>query len=281
MSPARHNKDCAVPRPSKESFPVVKNVDGMSERTVAIIQARMGSTRLPGKVLKDIAGNPMLWHVVTRVRVASLLDETVVATTVEDRDDQIVAVCEEAGFEYVRGSEENVLDRYYQAADEMDADTIVRITSDCPLVSPTIIDRTIRVFEEAECEYANTKIEYPNGLDVEAMQFEALEQAWEEATRDEDREHVTTYIRRSEAFDKAKVDNLLDTARYSATDENTVLRWSVDYPSDLEFVREIYDHLHTNGTWTFDQQAVFELLERRPDIVDITDHASPEEFELG
>lgn len=252
----------------------------MSERTVAIIQARMGSTRLPEKVLKDIAGRPMLWHVVTRVRVASLLDETVVATTVEDQDDQIVAFCEESGVEYVRGSEDDVLDRYYQAADEMDADTVVRITSDCPLVSPTIIDRTIRVFEEAECEYANTKIEYPNGLDVEAMQFEALEQAWNEATRDEDREHVTTYIRRSDAFDKVKIDNLLDTSQYSATDDDTVLRWSVDYPSDLEFVREIYDHLHTNGPWTFDQQAVFELLERRPEIVDITDHASPADFEL-
>lgn len=252
----------------------------MSDRTVAIIQARMGSTRFPGKVLKDIADRPMLWHVVTRVQVASLLDETVVATTVEDQDEQIVAFCEESEFNYVRGSEEDVLDRYYQAANEMDADTVVRITSDCPLISPTIIDRTVRVFEETDCEYANTKIEYPNGLDVESMQFAALERAWEEASAPADREHVTTYIRRSDAFDKAKVDNLLDTSRYSATDEDTVLRWSVDYPSDLEFVREIFDHLYTNGPWTFDQQAVFELLERRPDLVDITDHASPEKFEL-
>lgn len=253
----------------------------MSERTVAIIQSRLGSTRLPGKVLKDILDRPMLWHVVSRTQFATLLDNTVVATTVEDEDDRIVEYCEEAGFEYVRGSEEDVLDRYYKAAVEMEADTVVRITSDCPLISPTIIDRTIRVFEESGCEYANTKIEYPNGLDVEAIRFEALERAWEEATRPEDREHVTTYIRRSKSFEKITVRNLLDTEQYRFTDEETVLRLSVDYPSDLGFVREIYDQLCGNGLWTFDQEAIFELLERQPDIVDMTEHATPEDFKLS
>jgi spore coat polysaccharide biosynthesis protein SpsF len=253
----------------------------MSERTVAIIQARMGSTRLPGKVLKDIAGRPMLWHVVTRTRLASLLDETVVATTVEEQDDQIVEFCKDKGFKYVRGSEDDVLDRYYRAATETDADTVVRITSDCPLISPTIVDRTIRIFNKTDSEYTNTKVEYPNGLDVEAMAFATLERAWNEATRSEDREHVTTYVRRFDDFKKATVENLLDTSQYSATDEDTVLRWSVDYPSDLEFVRTIYSHLHKHGSWTFDQQAVFELLERHPEIVQITDHASPEDFELA
>lgn len=253
----------------------------MSKRTVAIIQARMGSTRLPGKVLNDIAGQPILWHVVTRTRLASLLDETVVATTVEEEDDRIVEFCEDNEFRYVRGSENDVLDRYYKAATKTNADTVVRITSDCPLISPTIVDRTLRIFNKTNSDYANTKIEYPNGLDVEAMTFATLERAWEEATRPEDREHVTTYIRRSDDFDKTTVENLLDTSQYSATDKDTVLRWSVDYPSDLEFVRTIYDHLHKNGLWTFDQQAVFELLERHPEIVDITDHASPEEFELA
>lgn len=251
----------------------------MSERTIAIIQARMGSTRLPGKVLKDIADRPMLWHVFTRARVASLLDETVIATTVKDRDDEIVKFCEGTGFNYVRGSEDDVLDRYYKAATEMKADTVVRITADCPLISPTIIDRTVRIFDETDCEYANTKVEYPNGLDVEAMRFETLERAWKEATRPEDREHVTTYIRRSESFEKTTVDNLLDISKYSVTDENTVLWLSVDTPSDLKFVRQIYDYLYTNGSWTIDQQAVFELLERCPELVNITDHASPEDFD--
>jgi spore coat polysaccharide biosynthesis protein SpsF (cytidylyltransferase family) len=136
----------------------------------------MGSTRLPGKVLKDIAGRPMLWHVVTRTRFASLLDKTVVATTVEDQDDQIVEFCEDEGFRYVRGSEDDVLDRYYKAAIEINADTVVRITSDCPLISPTIVDRTLRIFHNSDSEYANTKVEYPNGLDVEAMTFSTLEQ---------------------------------------------------------------------------------------------------------
>lgn len=252
----------------------------MSNRTVAIIQARMGSTRLPGKVLKDIVGRPMLWHVVTRTRVASLLDETVVATTVKDSDDQIVEYCENEGFNCSRGSEADVLDRYYTAAKEWNAETVVRITSDCPLISPTIIDRTVRTLNETGSEYVNTKIEYPNGLDVEAMKFETLKRAWEEATRSEDREHVTTYIRRSDDFEKTTVENLLDTSKYSATDEETVLRWSVDYASDLEFVRRIYSRLCANGLWTIDQQAVFELLERNPELVEITDHASPEDFKL-
>jgi len=253
----------------------------MTERTVAIIQARMGSTRLPGKVLRDIVGRPMLWHVVERTRVASLLNETVVATTVEEQDDQIVTFCEEEAYNYVRGSEADVLDRYYQAAKENDAETVVRITSDCPLISPTIIDRTIRTFRDGDSEYVNTKVEYPNGLDVEAMRVETLERAWDEATREEDREHVTTHMRRSDSFRTATVENLLDTSQYSTTDEDTVLRWSVDYSSDLEFIRKIYEHLYANGSWTFDQQAVFELFERHPEIVDITDHASPEEFQIN
>lgn len=253
----------------------------MNEQTVAIIQARMGSTRLPEKVLKDIAGRPMLWHVINRVQFASLLDGTVVATTVEDQDDQIVEYCEDNNFKYFRGSEEDVLDRYYRAASKTDANTVVRITSDCPLISPAIVDRTLRIFEESDSEYVNTKVEYPNGLDVEAMNFATLERAWEEATDSEDREHVTTYIRRSNEFEKTTVDNLLDTSQYSVTDENTVMRWSVDYPSDLEFVRTVYEQLYKNGSWIFDQQAVFELLERQPEIIDITDHASPSDFELG
>lgn len=253
----------------------------MSERTVTIIQARMGSTRLPGKVMKEIAGQPMLWHVVTRANLALLPDETIVATTVEDQDDRIAEYCEDNNFRYIRGSEDDVLDRYYRAASETDADTVVRITSDCPLISPTIIDRTLRIFRKGDIEYANTKIEYPNGLDVEAMSFGTLERAWEEATLPKDREHVTTYIRRSSDFEKATIENLLDTSQYNATDEDTVLRWSVDYPSDLEFVRAIYNHLQKNGSWVFDQQAVFELFERHPEIVDITDHANPKDFKLS
>ena len=250
----------------------------MTDRTIAIVQARMGSSRLPGKILKKIGDNPLLWHVVTRTRLASLLDETVVATTTKSRDDQVVDFCKKHDFEYTRGSEEDVLDRYYASANTHDADTVVRITGDCPLVSPEIIDRVVRIYRETEVEYANNKFEYPNGLDVEAMQFETLERTWKEAESSEEREHVTPYIRSSDDFNKQKVTNPLDISTYSVTDADTILRWSVDYQSDLEFIREIYDRLSVNGSWTINQQAVFELLERAPEIVDMTDHASPDDF---
>jgi spore coat polysaccharide biosynthesis protein SpsF (cytidylyltransferase family) len=250
----------------------------MTDHTVVIIQARMGSSRLPGKVLKLIRDQPLLWHVVTRTRLASLVDETVVATTVEEQDNQIAEFCERHGFKYTRGSEEDVLDRYYQAANAYDADTVVRITGDCPLASPEIIDRVVRVYRDSGVEYANNKLRYPNGLDVEAMRFETLERAWEEAELPEEREHVTTYIRASDDFEKRKVTNPLDISTYSVTDADTILRWSVDYQSDLEFIREIYDRLSLHGEWTINQQAVFELVEREPEIVDMTDHASPADF---
>lgn len=250
----------------------------MTGQTVAIIQARMGSTRLPGKVLKDIGGVPMLAHVVTRARLASLLDKVVVATTTEPQDQQIVAYCKDAGFDYGRGSEADVLDRYYQIAKQENADTVVRITSDCPLTCPSIIDQTIRVYQQANVEYVNNKLEYANGFDVEAIGFETLEEIWDSATTSEDREHVTPYIRRSDSFDKRKASNPLDTSQYSFTRDDRVLRLSVDYQSDIEFVREIFQQLQTNGEWTFGQQAIFELFERQPAILEMTEHASPEDF---
>jgi spore coat polysaccharide biosynthesis protein SpsF (cytidylyltransferase family) len=239
----------------------------------------MGSSRLPGKILKQIGDYPLLWHVVTRTRLASLLDETVVATTVEAQDDQVVDFCKQHEFECTRGSEDDVLDRYYESAKAYNADTVVRITGDCPLVSPEIIDRVVRVYRNSGVEYANNKLRYPNGLDVESMRFETLERAWEEAESPEEREHVTPYIRTSEDFEKRKVTNPLDISTYSVTDSDIVLRWSVDYRSDLEFIREIYDRLLIHGEWTINQQAVFELLEREPKIVEMTDHASPADFE--
>jgi len=212
-----------------------------------------------------------------------LLDETVVATSVEAQDDQIADYCEAASFEYTRGSEADVLERYYQTAKEFDADTVVRVTADCPLISPAIIDRLIRIYSESDAEFVSNKkrYTYPNGLQAEVIQFETLKKTWKEATRPEDREHVTRYIRRSGDFAKRTVENQLDTSEYSITDDETVLRWSVDYQSDLEFVREIYDRLYTNGGWTINQLAVFEFLKRNPELVELTSHASPEDFEVN
>ena len=146
----------------------------------AIIQARMGSTRLPGKVLKEISGHSMLWHVVTRVRQANTLDQVVVATSDKVSDDAIASFCEQEGFLCFRGSESDVLDRYYQAARWAGATVVVRITADCPLIDPVVIDQVVSAYLENDCDYANNVMQrtYPDGLDAEAFSFEALAQAW-------------------------------------------------------------------------------------------------------
>jgi spore coat polysaccharide biosynthesis protein SpsF (cytidylyltransferase family) len=240
----------------------------------------MGSTRLPEKVLKPIQGRPMLAWVVARTSAASLLDDTVVATSTKAQDDEVAAFCDDQDIPRFRGDEADVLDRYYQTAVEYDADTVVRITADCPLTSPSFIDRAIRVYNESDVDYASNKIDYaqPDGLDVEVFGFEALQTSWEEATADPEREHVTLYIRNRDAFESCDVSNPVDTSEYSVTDDDTILRWTVDYPSDLEFIREIYRRLHRNRPWTIDQVAVFELLEREPELLELTDHATPDEY---
>lgn len=236
--------------------------------TVAIIQARMGSTRLPEKVLMNIGDEPMLWHVYERATRASLVDKTVIATSTEPGDDEVAAFCEQREIPYFRGSETDVLDRYYQTAREQDADTIVRLTADCPFLSPPVIDRVLRVYDQSTAPYVTNTVEYthPDGLDVEAFPFSALETAWEEATTPDEREHVTLYIRDSEKYEAKNVHNVINTSQYTFTDEEETLRWTVDYPGDLEFVREVYSRLTENGHWVFDQQSVFELLERTPQL---------------
>ncbi|MFC7071592.1 glycosyltransferase family protein [Halovenus rubra] len=242
-------------------------------KTVAIIQARMGSTRLPEKVLMDIGEKPMLWHVHERAGRASLLDEVVIATSTESADDEVAAFCADQGIQYVRGSEADVLDRYYQTAVEMDADTVVRLTADCPFLSPSVVDRVVRKYEAADCEYISNTIEYthPDGLDVEVFDMEALETTWQEATEPREREHVTLYMRESEAFQSKNVENVLNMSAYDFVEEDMIPRWTVDYPEDIEFIRAVYERLAGDGHWVFDQQSVLELLERTPALCNINE----------
>jgi spore coat polysaccharide biosynthesis protein SpsF (cytidylyltransferase family) len=163
-------------------------------RTVAIIQARMGSTRLPGKVLMDLAGEPMLVRVVNRVRRAERLDEVVVATTASPSDDPIFEGCRQRGWAVERGSEKDVLDRYYRAARAHHADVVVRITADCPFVDAGLIDQVVGAFLGGGYDYVSNVLEprtYPRGLDVEVFRFSALEKAWQEDRDPSWREHVT------------------------------------------------------------------------------------------
>lgn len=228
-----------------------------------IIQARMGSTRLPGKVLKDIAGRPMLAHVLRRVERAELSDEVVIATTVGESDDPIVSFCEEKGVSYYRGSEEDVLDRYYKAAKNIGASDIIRVTSDCPLIDPNTVDEVVDVYLEESCEYASNTIErtYPDGLDVEVFSHEVLEEAWNQAKLRSEREHVTPYI--------WKNDDLFEICHVKQNRDLSDLRWTVDEPEDLEFVREVYSHLSKKE---FGFQEVLGVLEDNEHLTEINSH---------
>ncbi|MEI9476447.1 MAG: glycosyltransferase family protein [Deltaproteobacteria bacterium] len=229
---------------------------------IAIIQARMGSTRLPGKVLSDLAGEPLLARVVNRTRRAQTLDQVLVATTTKPADEPIVRLCEVRGWPFFRGSEEDVLDRYYRAARDHVAEVVVRITSDCPLIEPAIIDWVVReFFEKGPLDYTSNTIPprtFPRGLDVEVFTFAALERAWREDQNPAWREHVTPFLYRNPC--KLRVHSVINPIDYSS------MRWTVDTPEDLNFVRRIYECFgHDRFSW----QEVLNLLIQHPDLGEI------------
>jgi len=211
-------------------------------RVVAIVQARMRAARLPGKVLADIAGRPMLWYVVKRVRMARFVDQVVVATSTESADDAIAEFCAQHNFECFRGSETDVLDRFYQAAKRFDTDVVVRVTADCPLLDSQVIDRVIASYLGNGYDYVTNTLRYtyPDGLDVEVFSLEALEAAWREASLPAEREHVTPYLRASGRFRVHNVEHDVDLSARK-------LRWTVDEPPDLEFVRAVYTRIGPQG----------------------------------
>jgi len=228
---------------------------------VGIIQARMGSTRLPGKVLQPILDKPVLWWGVYRLKKARLIDQIVIATTELPQDDVLVELGEAEHWRDARGSENDVLDRYYQAARDFAADVVVRITSDCPLIDPGVTDYTIAAYLSAAptVDYVNNlnPRTYPRGLDTEVFSFAALERAHRE-DRSSWREHVTPYIHQQPAlFRLGAVANLVDYARY---------RWTVDTPEDLELVRTIYQHF---GHGDFSWQDALKAVEEHPAWADI------------
>jgi glutamate-1-semialdehyde aminotransferase/spore coat polysaccharide biosynthesis protein SpsF (cytidylyltransferase family)/predicted dehydrogenase len=225
---------------------------------VAIIQARMGSTRLPGKSLAEIENHPMLWHVIQRVKRAKLVDRVVVATSTAAADDAIETMCRESSVSCHRGSENDVLDRFYKAALAEKAAVVVRITADCPLIDPEVVDRVVRRFERGDLDYVSNAMvrSFPDGLDTEACSFSALERAWHEATRTSEREHVTPYLR-SEKFRTANVES--DSAAMYQH-----YRWTVDEVQDLDFIRAVYRALR--GKENFGMKDVLDLLGKQPEL---------------
>jgi spore coat polysaccharide biosynthesis protein SpsF len=215
--------------------------------TVAIVQARMSSTRLPGKVLRDLAGEPMLARVVDRLRRARSLNRVVVATTTEPDDQPIVEFCLARSIDVFRGSLPDVLDRYYRCAKQFEADVVVRITSDCPVIDPEEVDRVVETYRSfhGTMDYvtnSNPIRTLPRGLDVEVFSFATLERAWRDDTDPAWREHVTPYLYRSQAGFRqhcATID----------TDESHN-RWTVDTPEDYALIRAIYEHFgHDRMSW--------------------------------
>ena len=224
-------------------------------KTVAIVQARMGSTRFPDKVLKPICGTPLIELLLQRLGAAHTLDEIVLATSADPRNEALAAHVRKLGITVSRGSEQDVLDRYYQAALQAGADVVVRITGDCPLLDPALVDEAVNAFRAGNAEYlSNTDPPtYPDGLDVEVFSFAALERAWREARRPAEREHVTPYLRDGGRFRVRGLRNEEDLGG---------ARWTVDEPADLEVVAAVFDHFHPRRDFTW--REVVQLMRREP-----------------
>lgn len=244
---------------------------------VAIVQARMGSSRLPGKVLKPVAGRPMLWYQIERLRRCRQVERLVVATTVRAIDDAIVAFCEQESIDVIRGPEMDVLDRFVLAARTTSASTVVRLTADCPLIEPALIDLAIEIFEAGSYDYLSNMHppSWPYGMAVEVMTRHALDEAAAEARDPAEREHVTPFLYwRPERYSLRSITRQPDISAQ---------RWTVDTPEDFELVSRIIETLYpTRPEFTIDD--VLALLDRHPDWIEINRHveqktvaASPEE----
>jgi spore coat polysaccharide biosynthesis protein SpsF len=240
-------------------------------KIVAIIQARMGSTRLPGKVLIDLSGETVLAHVIRRVRLSTLIDSVEIATTTSSADEKIVCEAVRLNVPVFRGSEEDVLDRYWQASQKSGAQVVVRITADCPVIDCAVVDATIRAFLDQEADYASNRIppSYPRGLDTEVFTVSAFEKAWKNATKPYEREHVTPYFyQHPELFRLAAIANETDYSHY---------RWTLDTPEDLALMRAIYSHFA--GQDYFSWQEILRLMEDQPALAAINAHVQQKQLQ--
>jgi len=229
-------------------------------RTVAIVQARMSSSRLPGKVLKVLAGKPVLYHIYERLSECRLLDAIVFATSTEETDNPIALFCEEVGAPCFRGDLADVLDRYYQTALKNDADVIVRITGDCPVIDPVVVDAVVAGFLSGNYDFYGLGGEFPDGLDCTVFSFKAIQKAWKESILLSDREHVGPYIERNPEVFKSGVLELFVGL--------SSMRWTLDEPQDFELLSLIYTELYKQGTIFYTHQIV-EFLKINPSLLKI------------
>lgn len=232
---------------------------------VAIIQARMTSTRLPGKVLMDIDGKPMLLYVVKRIKWSKLIDEFVVATSTNQIDNPIIDFCKKNDIDYFRGNLEDVLSRYYFAAKKYKADIIVRVTSDCPLIDGTLIDEGLTTFKKSNVDYlSNTLVRtFPRGFDFEIFTFKALEKAFKEATSRFEREHVTPFI---EMFAKK---NRFNVKNMESNQDKSKYRITVDTKEDIDLIRVLIKNYRADSK---NREEIIKILDNNPEIVKINSH---------
>lgn len=224
---------------------------------IAIIQARMSSSRLPGKVLLPLVGRPVLDHVVSRVRCCKTVHQVIVATSIDSSDDVIETWCNIHNVVSYRGSLNDVLDRYYQAAKRYQADVIVRITADCPVIDPVIVDEVVKGYLNGGYEFYGLSGEFPDGLDCTVFSFSALQRAWKESVLPSEREHVGPYIEKHpELFISGGLLKFNGLSHY---------RWTLDEPRDYEFLKIVFDSLYQNNS-VFLAQDVLSLLEKHPQL---------------
>lgn len=226
----------------------------------AIIQARCGSTRFPNKVFALIDGKPLLWHVVNRLKYATKIDDIIVATTVSEKDNKIEEWCKENNVHCFRGSEENVLNRYYSASEAFPSDYVVRITADDPFKEPKVIDAVITKLIEEGYDHVTNNLppSFPEGLDCEAFKKSALDRSEKEAETAFEREHVTQYIyHHPEIF---KIGNVSNDVNLS------YLRWTVDKDVDFEMVKAVYAHRNPANKGILLMDEILDILKANPEI---------------
>ncbi|MEJ2165384.1 MAG: glycosyltransferase family protein [Desulfobacterales bacterium] len=230
--------------------------------TLAILQARMSSTRLPGKVMEPILGRPMIERQIERLMRCRRVDQLIMATSNHPADDDLEILCRRLGVPCFRGDLENVLDRFYQAAKPYNPKHVVRLTGDCPLTDPRLIDELIDFYLESQCDYASNCQEptLPDGLDAEIFSFAALTQSWQEAVLPSHLEHVTSFIRSHPERFKIGL--------YKYHKNLSDLRWTVDEPEDLQFAVKVYDKLYPADA-EFCTEDILALLEREPELKEI------------
>ncbi len=245
-------------------------------KVVAIIQARMSSSRLPGKVLIEIVGKPVLWHIVNRLREAKRVDKIVIASPKKDADKPIMKFAQEHNIDHYEGSERDLLDRIYQAAKKFGADVIVLITADCPLIDPAVVDMTVKYYldnsDRFDCVSTGTPLQtsrpYPDGLDTMVFSFNALEKMWKEVK--------DPFWREWFAANFCEHPGKYRHTTVPCKENLPYMRWTLDYEDDLEFITEVYKRLYREDR-VFLMEDVLELLGQNPELMDINKGHIPEE----